>query len=269
LNLEPKEDALKILTTVKKVVDVELNIHIESGAIVEDGLQYVINAWDENAVEAAVQLKEKHGAETTLVSIGGGDNTDIIRRCYAMGIENGIHIDDPALGQVDSPVYAKILQKVCQQCSYDLVITGKQAQDTDSGQTGIMLAEYLGLPCVSNVVAVEVLDDRHLKVSRLGDAGTEIVALELPAVVTVTDSINEPRLPAMRGLMMAKKKPIRKMDLAALGTSVDEIGATAPASQVVAFMASQKRKAGRKFEGDAAEITAQVVSLLANEAKVL
>jgi electron transfer flavoprotein beta subunit len=260
---------VKILTTVKKVVDVELNIHVENGAIVEDGLQYVINAWDEVAVEAAVQLKENNGAETTLVSIGGGDNTDMIRRCYAMGIEKGIHIEDPALDKADSSIFAKVLQKVYQKGDYDLVITGKQAQDTDSGQTGIILAEYLGLPCVSNVIAIAVKDDRHIKVSRAGDAGTEIVELELPAVVTVDVSINEPRLPQMRGIMMAKKKAIEVMDLAALGTSADEIGAAAPKSEVVAYIASKARKGGRKFEGDAAEITAQVVGLLINEAKVL
>ena len=103
---------MKILTTVKKVVDVELNIHVNDGAIVEDGLQYVINAWDENAVEAAVQLKEKNNAETTLVSLGGGDNSDIIRKCYAMGIDEGIHVDDPALAKADSAVYANVLKKV-------------------------------------------------------------------------------------------------------------------------------------------------------------
>ncbi len=259
---------MKILTTVKKVVDVELTIHVKDGAIVEDGLQYVINAWDENAVEASVQLKENNGAETTLVSIGGGDNTDMIRRCYAMGIENGIHIEDPALVAADSFVYAKVLQKVYEKGDYDLVITGKQAQDTDNGQTGIILAEYLGLPCVSNVIAIEVLDDQHIKVSRSGDAGTEIVELELPAVITVDVSINEPRLPAMRGIMMAKKKKINVMDLAALGTSLDEIGGAAPKSEIAEFLKSDTRQGGQKFEGDAAEITAQVVALLANEAKV-
>ncbi len=259
---------MKILTTVKKVVDVELNIKVESGAIVEDGLQYVINAWDENAVEAAVQLKENNGAETTLVSIGGGDNADIIRKCYAMGIDNAMHIDDPALEKADSAVYAKVLQKVYENGEYDLVITGKQAQDTDSGQTGIMMAEFLGIPCVSNVIAIDVIDDTHVKVSRLGDAGTEIVELELPAVVTVSDSINEPRLPAMRGIMMAKKKKIQTMDLAGLGTSYDEVGGGALTSEVAEFMKSESRQAGQKFEGDAAEITAKVVDLLANEAKV-
>jgi electron transfer flavoprotein beta subunit len=260
---------LKILTTVKKVVDVELNIHVENGAIVEKGLQYVMNAWDENAVEATVQLKENKGAETTLVSIGGGDHTDIIRKAYAMGIENGIHIDDPALAKADSFVYAKVLQKVYEKGNYDLVITGKQAQDTDNGQTGIILAEYLGLACVSNVIAIEVLDDRHIKVSRLGDTGTEIVELELPAVVTVDVTINEPRLPQMRGIMMAKKKSINQMNLAALGLSPDELAGAGPKSEIVEFIAPEKRKSGQKFEGDAAEITARVVNLLATEAKVL
>ncbi len=261
---------MKILTTIKKVVDVELNIHVENGAIVEDGLQYVMNAWDENAVEASVQLKEKSKAETTLVSIGGGeDNTKIIRKAYAMGIENGIQIDDPALDQADSSIYAKVLQKVYEKGDYDLVITGKQAQDTDSGQTGIILAEYLGLPCASNVIAIEVIDDQHILVSRLGDGGTEMVEIALPAVVTVSDSINEPRLPQMRGVMMAKKKKIDVMDLAALGTSLDEVGGAAPKSEIVEFIASKTRQAGQKFEGDAAEITAKVVDLLANEANVL
>jgi hypothetical protein len=104
--------------------------------------------------------------------------------------------------------------------------------------------------------------------SRLGDAGTEIVELALPAVVTVDVSINEPRLPQMRGIMMAKKKPIQVMNLAALGTSPDEVGGGTPRSEIVEFMAPETRKGGRKFEGDAAEITARVVDLLANEAKV-
>jgi len=260
---------LKILTTVKTVVDVELNIHVDNGAIVEKGLQYVMNAWDESAVETAVRLKETNGAETTLVSIGGGEDTDkVIRRGFAMGIDNGIQIDDPGLAQGDSSVLAKVLQKVYEKGGYDLVITGKQAQDTDNGQTGIMLAEYLGLPCVSNAVAIEVIDERHVKVSRLGDTGTEIIELALPAVVTVDVSINEPRLPQMRGIMMAKKKGIEGMDLASLGTSLDEVGARTPKSKIVEFIAPEMRKAGKKFQGDASEITAQVVALLAGDTRV-
>ena len=261
---------MKILTTIKKVVDVELNINVENGKIIEDGLQYVMNAWDENAVEAAVQLKEENAAQTTLVSIGtGDDNIKIIRKGFAMGIDNAIQVDDAGLEKADSSIFAKILQKVYEKGDYDLVITGKQAQDTDSGQTGILLAQYLGLPCVSNVVNIKAMDDKHIKVSRLGDTGTEILEVEMPAVVTVSDGINEPRLPAMRGIMMAKKKKIQTLDLAALGTSLDEINAESPQSEISQFMKSQTRKSGQKFEGDASEITARVVDLLANEAKVI
>ncbi|VEN72829.1 Electron transfer flavoprotein alpha/beta-subunit [Candidatus Desulfarcum epimagneticum] len=260
---------MKILTTVKKVVDVELNMRVKDGALVEDGLQYVTNAWDESAVEESIRLKENNGAQTTLVSVGGGDNAEVIRRCYAMGMEKGIHIEDPALERADSFTFARVIARVFEAGDYDLIITGKQAQDTDNGQTGIFLAEILGLPCVSNVIGVEALDEGRLKISRSGDAGTEELEVTTPAVIAVDVSINEPRLPQMRGVMMAKKKPIETMDLAALGTSAGEVGAGAPRSEVLEFMASETRKAGQKFEGDAAEITARVVDLLVNEAKAL
>jgi electron transfer flavoprotein beta subunit len=262
---------LNILTTVKKVVDVELTIRVDSsGAIIEEGLQYVMNAWDENAVEASVQLKENNGAETTLVSIGGGaDNIQIIRRGFAMGIDKAIQVDDPVLAGADSFALASVLQKVYEKGSYDLVITGKQSQDTDNGQTGIILAENLGVPCVSNVIAIEVMDESLIKVTRLGDIGKEIVELKMPAVVTVSDSINEPRLPQMRGLMMAKKKKIDVMSLAELGMSLEEVGGVENRSEILEFSVSQARKGGRKFEGDAAEITSRVVDLLVNEARVL
>jgi electron transfer flavoprotein beta subunit len=261
---------LKILTKVKKVVDVELNIPVDDGAIVEDDLQYVMNAWDENAVEAAVQLKENNDAETVSVTVGGEDVAAVIRKGFAMGIEEGVYVEDPALEKADSFAFAKVLQKVFEQGGdYDLVITGRQAQDTDSGQTGIILAEYLGLPCVSNVMSLEVLDDEHIKVSRLGDVGTEILEVELPAVITVSDSINEPRLPALKNIMKAKKKSFEEMELDDLDLSEEEIGADAPKSEVIEFIAPTKRKAGKKFEGDPAEITAEVVGLLVNEAKVL
>jgi electron transfer flavoprotein beta subunit len=260
---------LKILVTVKKVVDVELNIKVKDNDIVNEGLQYVMNAWDENAVETAIQLKEQHNAETELVSIGNDDNTIIIRKAYAMGIEKGIHINDPALEKGDSNTYAKLLQKLWEKRNYDLVISGKQAQDTDNGHTGIMLAEYLELPCVSNVVGIEVIDDKNLKVSRLGDLGTEVLEVDLPAVITVSDSINEPRLPALRGIMMAKKKPIEVVDLAGLGVSADDVDAAVPRTEVLEFQMPEARKAGKKFEGDVAEITTEVVNLLLNEAKVL
>ena len=258
---------LNILVTVKNVVDVELNIQVKNGAIVQDGLQYVMNAWDENAVEAAVVLKEDNGASAELVCIGNDDATVAIRKAFAMGIEGGKLVDAGDTSKADSGVYAKVLQKVVEGGSYDLIITGKQAQDSDSGQTGALLAENLGLPCVSNAVAIEYVDDSNLKVTRQADGNKEVIALQLPAVVTVNDSINEPRLPALRGIMQAKRKKIENVGLSDLGLSADDISAAK--TELLEFQAPQGRSAGQKFEGDAAEITAQVVNLLATEAKVI
>lgn len=260
---------MKILTTVKHVVDVELNIRIRDGIINEEGLQYVMNAWDENAVEATVVLKENNSAETTLLCIGGDESTVTIRKAFAMGIESGIQIKDPLLKMADSSALAKVLKKVYEKGAYDLVITGKQAQDTDNGQTGLMMAEFANLPCVSNVTSIEVLDEKKLKLTRQGDEGKEVIELELPAVITVNDSINEPRLPALKGIMMAKKKTIEILDLAGLGLSADEAGINQLKTEIISFNEPESRKAGQKFEGDLAEITAKVVDLLVNEAKVL
>lgn len=258
---------MKVLVTVKNVVDVELNIQVKDGVINQEGLQYVMNAWDENAVEAAVTLKEDNDASTDLLCIGDSTATVAIRKAFAMGIEGGKLVQDAAIENVDSAVYAKIIQKVVERGGYDLVIMGKQAQDTDSGQTGALMAEFAGLPCVSNAVAIDVIDDTKLKVTRQADGVKEVIELQLPAVITVNDSINEPRLPALRGIMQAKKKKIEDLDLAALGLSAADTRASK--TKIIEFQAPQSRAAGQKFEGDITEITTQVVNLLATEAKVL
>jgi electron transfer flavoprotein beta subunit len=258
---------LNILVTVKSVVDVELNIQVQNGAIVQDGLQQVMNAWDENAVETAVALQEENEFTTELLCIGNEQATVIIRKALAMGIESAKLVQEIKPGELDSVAYARIIQKVYERGKYDLVIMGKQAQDTDSGQTGIFLAEYAGLPCVTNVVAVELAEAEKIKITRQADGLKEVIELQLPAVITVNDSINEPRLPALRGIMQAKKKKIENLDLASLGLSADEL--QAGRTKIIRFEPPQSRTAGQKFEGEATEITAQVVNLLANEAKVI
>ena len=260
---------MKILVATKSVMDVELNIRVKDGAIDQDGLQYVMNAWDENAVEAAVVLKEEHDAEVTLVGMGDDSFNIVLRKGFAMGADSGILVDDEGLIGSDSAGYAKVLQKVYEQGPYDLVITGKQAQDTDSGQTAAMMAELTGLPYVANLVNIEVVDENNLKVTRQGDAGKEVTELQLPAVVTVNDSLNEPRLPALRGIMQAKKKKIDSQSLSDIGLEASEVGAAGAQSEVLEYLPPQSRAAGQKFEGDAAEITAQVVNLLSTEAKVI
>ena len=260
---------MNILVCVKRVVDVELNIRVAEGKIVEDGLQYVMSGWDEVAVEAAVSYQEEHGGEVTCVSIGGEDTTEVIRKALAMGASKGIHVNDSAINGSDSFGIAKILAKVVQQGNYDLIMMGRQAQDTDSGQVSPILAEILSIPIVGNAVSMDKLNDNALKVSRNGDEGKEEIELQLPAIVTTNDSFNEPRLPSLRGIMMAKKKEIQTLDLNALGIDSNEVGTQPALSQIKEYTTPESKQAGKKFEGDAEEITREVVQLLSNEAKVI
>ena len=260
---------MKILVAVKHVVDVELNIKIKDNAIDLEGMQYVMSAWDENAVEAAVVLKEDNNAETTVVSIGDDEAQVTIRKAFAMGIESGIHVNDASLLNQNSIVYAKTLKAVYEKGDYDLILIGRQSQDTDNCQTGGMLSELLDLPSVSNAIAIEFIDDKKLSVQRQSDQGKEVTELTLPAVITVNDSLNEPRLASLRGIMQAKKKTIETFDLGGLGLDPETAGITGSESKVTEILPPEQRAAGQKFEGDVAEITAKVVGLLANEAKVI
>ncbi|MDH5560770.1 MAG: electron transfer flavoprotein subunit beta/FixA family protein [Deltaproteobacteria bacterium] len=256
---------LKILVAIKHVIDVELNIKVKDGQLDLEGLQYVMSAWDENAVEEAVALKESHDAETVVISIGSDDATVSIRKAFAMGIDAGIHVSDPNLRYPDSLTVAKIINGVRQDKNFDLILLGRQAQDTDNGLTAGLLAEIADLPFVANATKIEVIDEKKLKVTRQADIGKEVIELSLPAVISVNDSINEPRLASLKGIMQAKKKTIETMDAGLLGIDSGE----ASLVEVMEFLPPVARAQGQKFDGDAQEITEKVVGLLINEAKVL
>jgi electron transfer flavoprotein beta subunit len=246
---------------------VDLNIRVRDGKVVEEGLNYVLNRWDETAVEAALQLKEAGEGEVTVVSIGPDRAGEALRKALAMGADKAVHVNDPGAEGSDSFGYARILAKVAEHVGFDLIITGKQAQDTDMGGTGPIAAELLGLPCVVNVIQLAAKGDT-LDLHRLGDFGREVQELSLPALITANDSLNEPRLASLRGIMAAKKKPMEVLTLADLGIDPGEVGAGAARIEIMEFMPPPERAAGKKFEGDEEETTRQVVELLVNEAKI-
>lgn len=258
---------MEILVPVKSVIDVELNIRVRDGKVVEEGMNYVLNRWDETAVEAALQIKEALEGEVTVVTVGPDRAGEALRKALAMGADKGIHVNDPASEGSDSFGYAKILAKAAEKGKYDLIITGKQSQDTDMGGTGPILAELLGLPQVVNVLQITPAEGK-LELHRLGNFGREVLELTLPALITANDSLNEPRLASLRGIMSAKKKPMAVYTLADLGIDPAEVGAAGARIEVTEIMEPPARAAGKKFEGDEAETTAQVMELLVNEAKI-
>ena len=258
---------MNIVVPVKSVIDVELNIRVRDGKVVEDGMNYILSKWDENAVEAALQIKEAVGGEVTVISVGPERAGEVLRKALAMGADKAVHVNDPAVEGSDSFGYARVLAAAIGRDSYDLVITGRQAQDTDMGGTGPILAEMLGWPQVVNVVQVEPAEGQ-LTVQRKGDVGVEVFDVKLPALLTANDSLNEPRLASLRGIMGAKKKPMETLTLSDLGVDAGQVGSDGARAEIVEFAPPKGREAGRKFEGEPDEVAKEVAELLVNEAKI-
>ena len=260
---------MEIIVPMKQVPDVALNIKVKDGAVVEEGLSYVISSWDETALEAALQITEDVGGEVTLLTIGPDKAAESLRKGLAMGAHKAIHVKYNDAKQTDSFAYAKILQKVLEGRDYDLILTGKQAQDTDAGLTAPMLAEFLGLPQVTNIIRFSDVSEQNITLYRKGDHATEVLEMELPGVVTVNDSLNEPRLASMRGIMMAKKKPLEEIELDAIGVSAEMNGAQGSMTEILQFDKPESRKEGKSFEGDETDTVKQAMDLLVSEAKFL
>ena len=260
---------MEIIVPMKQVPDVALNIKVKDGAVVEEGLSYVISSWDETALEAALQITEDVGGEVTLLTIGPDKAAESLRKGLAMGAHKAIHVKYNDAKQTDSFAYAKILQKVLEGREYDLILTGKQAQDTDAGLTAPMLAEFLGLPQVTNIIRFSDVSEQNITLYRKGDHATEVLEMELPGVVTVNDSLNEPRLASMRGIMMAKKKPLEEIELDAIGVSAEMSSAQGSMTEILQFDKPESRKEGKSFEGDETDTVKQAMDLLVSEAKFL
>lgn len=210
---------MKILVSVKRVPDPETKIKLAADGqdIARDGVKFVINPFDEIAVEEALRIQEKQGGEVVVVSIGGPEVVEQIRTALAMGAERGIHVNTAE--KVDSDVAARILAAVAKQESPDLILMGKQAIDDDANQTGQILAALLEMPqaCFAFKVAVE---GREATVQREVDGGIETVKVALPAVVTADLRLNEPRYASLPGIMKAKRKEVKDVTPDALGVAV-------------------------------------------------
>lgn len=259
---------MEIIVPIKHVVDVELDIRVKEGQIIKDGLLYVINNWDEVAIEAALKLTETVGGSVTLVTIGGKEASVALRKALAMGAHQAIHILDSAFEGSDSSVYATALAQLLKKRSWDLIITGKQAQDTDAALTPGMLAEFLDIAHVSNVCEIESVDSNSLHLQRKADVGKDVMELSLPALISVNDSLHEPRLASMRGIMKAKRIKIETLGAEALGMTPEMCGNTGSQTEVTAYHRPSVRTAGERFEGDETETTTKLMNALFHEAKV-
>jgi electron transfer flavoprotein beta subunit len=168
-----------------------------------------MNGYDANALEAALRLKEQHGGSITAVSLGADSARDTLKRAIAMGANGAVLVSDPTLFEGDSWRTAAALARAIHKLgNYDLVLCGRQASDTDAGQVGLGIAEFLELPAVAPVQKIEVAGDGLLRVERLAEDGYEVVEVRLPALLVVSSEIGEPRYPPLRGIMAAGRAQI-------------------------------------------------------------
>ncbi|GAU82548.1 electron transfer flavoprotein subunit beta/FixA family protein [Bosea sp. BIWAKO-01] len=249
---------MKILVPVKRVVDYNVKIRVKAdGSGVElANVKMSMNPFDEIAVEEALRLKEAGKAtEVIVVSIGPAQAAETIRTGLAMGADRGILVK--AEGTVEPLAVAKLLKKIVEQESPQLVILGKQAIDDDCNQTGQMLAALLGWP-QGTFASKVVIGEGSVDVTREVDGGLQTVGLKLPAIVTTDLRLNEPRYASLPNIMKAKKKPLDETTAEALGVDI------APRLKVLKTTEPPSRSAGVKV-GSVAEL----VSKLKNEAGVL
>ncbi|NPV92247.1 MAG: electron transfer flavoprotein subunit beta/FixA family protein [Firmicutes bacterium] len=247
---------MNIAVCVKQTFDTEAKIALKDGKVSADGVNLIINPYDEVAVEEGLQIKEKLGGEVTVVSAGSEKAQDAIRQALAMGADKGVLIDAPT--DADEYARAVILAEALKKLNAELILCGHVAADDGSSQVPTRVAEILGLPHVNVVRKIE-LNGNTATCTRETDGGSEVIQVTLPAIITCQVGLNEPRYPSMKGIMQAKKKP------------VDKVAATAIANKanVVTYFIPPPKAAGKRVEGDAKDTAAALANWLKNEAKVI
>jgi electron transfer flavoprotein beta subunit len=242
------------IVCIKQVPDTtEVRIDPATGTMVREGLKGTINPFDENAVEAALALREQHGGTVTALSMGIPSATEQLRHVLAMGADQAILLSDRALAGADTLATAYALSMAIRKIGdFDLVICGKQAIDGDTGQVGPGIAERLGIPQITYAREIEV-GDGAVRVKRMLEDGYEIVEADLPALITVVKQINEPRYPSVRGLLSAKKKEIPIWSAQDIGADPDRIGSAGSPTRVIrTWTPSHQRRAEMLVGGDEA-----------------
>lgn len=257
---------MNIYVLLKKTFDTEDKIVISDGQIEDDSAEFIINPYDEYAVEEAIVQRDKHGGNVTVITIGDEDSEKQLRTALAMGADDAVLINtEDDLEEGDQFTTVKILEKFFDGKEVDLILAGNVAIDEASGQVGPRLAERLNIPFVTTIVDLEI-DGRTAKIDKDIEGDVEKIEVSLPVLVTCQQGLNEPRYTSLPGIMKAKKKPLEELEIDDL--DLDEEDVEAKTETIDIFLPPEKQ-AGRVLEGDVADQVKELVALLKDEAKVL
>ena len=271
-NCTERSCKVDIVVLLKQVPDTEAVIQIaeDKTSIKTEDVKWIINPYDEFAVEEALRIKERQGGGKVVIFTAGPDRAvESMRTALAMGADEGVLIDDPAAEGGDALGTARVLAAAIKEIPYDLIIAGMRAVDDDGYQVPAAVAELLGIPQVSMVIREDIRDGK-IVCERTVEGGTVVVEAELPALFTTQRGINEPRYASLPGIMKAKKKPLVRKTLADLGIDPSEVGKAGAKSRVRRLSFPPERSPGKIIEGDTQEAkAAELVRLLSEEAKVI
>jgi len=266
---------MNIVVCVKQIQDPEIpaskfRLDAEGKNVVPpEGIPPVINPYDEQAVELALRLKDKHGGKITILTIGDDSSIKAIRHALAMGADEGIILNDKAFKGSDSFSTAYILSKAIQKIkNYDLVLCGRQAADWDEGLVGSIVAENLHLPLVTLVESFDFVENR-LQVKRVILDGYQIFSVPLPVVLTISHEAGQPRLPSGWGIISASKKEIAVWDAKTLGAEASLTGAEKSRKKLMKLIIPQKEKKCEMIEEEKSEEAAEKLAKKLRETGII
>src|SRR5271169_1506754 len=256
---------MKILVAIKQVAvrDSPLRVDASGRWIEEDDLSFEINEPDAYALEEALQLKEKHGGEVVAICAGPARASQAIREALAKGADRAIHIEEENLGAMDTLGVAALLAGAVRPENPDLILTGLQSDDLGYGQTGVVLAELMGIVHSTIIMQVEAQDGKIRVKRELEDGWFQHIEMPLPAVLTIQSGINKLRYATLMGIKKAKTKEVKRLTAAELGV------ATAPTASIERVYLPQRTKQTQLIEGSPREAAAKLVEKLRFEARVI
>jgi electron transfer flavoprotein beta subunit len=269
---------VKIVVSVKLVPDTNAAKRIDPATkrLVRTGMETVLNPFDEYAIEAALQLKEKLGPSTssgqattvTIFTMAPETGKETVRKALAMGADDAVMLSDAGLEGSDVWATSYAMAQALKKIGFDLLIAGGLADDGNTGGVPGALTEYLGVPAITNVRKIEEAGDGKIKTQRETDSGYQVVSGPLPALITVTMAVGEPRYASLKGIMGAKKKTIAAMSLADLGLD-RAVGTDGAKTEVIDISAPKVREKARVVEAADAATGAQAIFDFLRERKLI
>jgi electron transfer flavoprotein beta subunit len=242
---------MNIVVLVKQVPDTwsDRKLREDDRTVDRDAADAVFNEMDEHGVEEALKLKEAHGGEVTVLSMGPDRAGETIRKALAMGADKAVHVSDDALHGSCAVGTSTALAAALKTLEFDVVVVGTEASDARVGALGAMLGEHLGVPALTGARTVTI-DGGTARIERQVDSGYQTVEASLPVVISVIEKINEPRYPSFKGIMAAKKKPVQTLSAADLGLDPSAVGLAGATSEVVDFAPRPPKQKGEIITDD-------------------